>query len=357
MKITTFCKSIVLICFLFVVSCKVAKVEEDNTMAKTDMSRFLGQWSFDIGSERGIPGSVGWIEILKKGEYIDANLMWGKGSVSPVPYIYLADDVLYIGRPSRKMPLNRDDDGGQERSFDLPTWLEIKIDDENLTGYQQSPKLSGIGVAFDRIKGRKLPDVLSAPDLSKLKFDEPVNLVKNHNDLTGWVVVGQNVTNGWSVTEGVITNNPVQKEGTQHIDYGNLRTEQSFEDFNLRFEVKVPKHSNSGVYLRGMFEVQIVDSYERPLNIHNSMGAIYSRIKPVVKAEKPSETWQAMDITYVNRHVTVKLNGTTIIDNQPVHGPTGGAIISDISLPGPICLQGDHGAVSYRNLILTPIIK
>jgi hypothetical protein len=76
-----------------------------------------------------------------------------------------------------------------------------------------------------------------------------------------------------------------------------------------------------------------------------------------VSAEKPAGSWQNMDITLCDRHVTVILNGKTIIDNQPVYGPTGGAIISDVFAKGPIYLQGDHGKVLYRNMVLTPIEK
>ncbi|HOU31116.1 MAG TPA: DUF1080 domain-containing protein, partial [Bacteroidales bacterium] len=151
-------------------------------------------------------------------------------------------------------------------------------------------------------------------------------------------------------------NDPVQPEGQPRIRYGNIRTEQEFEDFNLKLEVNIPQGSNSGIYLRGMYEVQVMDSYKRPLDSHN-MGALYSRITPTVSAEKPAGEWQTLDITLCDRHLTVILNGVKIIDNQPVYGPTGGAIKSDVFSPGPIYLQGDHGKVMYRNIVLTPIIK
>ena len=105
-----------------------------------------------------------------------------------------------------------------------------------------------------------------------------------------------------------------------------------------------------------MYEIQVVDSYKKELDPHN-MGAVYSRITPVVAAEKPAGEWQTLDITLYKRHATVILNGVKIIDNQPVYGPTGGAVQSDVFAPGPIYLQGDHGNVSYRNIVLTPIVK
>jgi hypothetical protein len=98
-----------------------------------------------------------------------------------------------------------------------------------------------------------------------------------------------------------------------------------------------------------------MDSYGKDLDPHN-MGGLYSRITPSEAAEKPAGEWQRMDITLFQRHVTVKLNGKKIIDNQPVKGVTGGALTSDQFSPGPILLQGDHGRVSYRNIVLTPIV-
>jgi hypothetical protein len=100
----------------------------------------------------------------------------------------------------------------------------------------------------------------------------------------------------------------------------------------------------------------MAESHEKPLDSHN-MGALYSRIKPSVAAERPVGEWQTIDITLVDRHLTVILNGTTIIDNQPVLGCTGGALTSDESLPGPIYLQGDHTDVDYRKMVLTPVVK
>ena len=74
-----------------------------------------------------------------------------------------------------------------------------------------------------------------------------------------------------------------------------------------------------------------------------------------IAAEKPAGEWQLLDITLCQRHLTVILNGKKIIDNQPVKGVTGGALSSDDFSPGPIYLQGDHGKVSYRNMVLTPV--
>jgi hypothetical protein len=154
----------------------------------------------------------------------------------------------------------------------------------------------------------------------------------------------------------VLINRTHHEEGKPRIAHTNIRTEREFEDFNLTLEARTLKNSNSGIYLRGIYEVQVFESYGRPVDSHN-MGAIYSRICPTVAAEKPIGEWQTLDITLVDRHVTVILNGRTIIDNQPLLGCTGGALWSDPLRPGPIYLQGNHSDIDYRNIMLRPVVK
>src|SRR6185436_10310678 len=110
--------------------------------------------------------------------------------------------------------------------------------------------------------------------------------------------------------------------------FGNLRTEREFEDFNLKLEAKLPEKGNSGIYLRGIYEVQVADSFNRPPDSHG-IGGVYSRITPTSNPAKPPGEWQTFDITLVDRHATVVLNGVKIIDNQPLMGCTGGALWSD----------------------------
>lgn len=326
------------------------KTEPVEVPVKDDVSSFLGQWTIDING-----GGVGWLEVRQENGYIDADLLWGGGSVLPVPYVYVAGNTLIVGRNEKKDVRLKDENGNETRAHLFPTWVEIQRDGEDIRGIYLRPKSGGVGLDSTLIKGRKLPDVPPAPDLSKVKFGEPVQLF-NGKDLTGWKLVEENKANGWSVIDGVLVNDPVQKEGSPHINYGNLRTEKEFEDFNIKMEVNVPENGNSGVYLRGRHEIQVSDTYGRPLNPHN-MGALYSRVTPSVNAEKKANEWQTLEITLCDRHVTVLLNGINIIDNKPVYGPTGGALTSDVFAPGPIYLQGDHRKVAYRNIVLTPIVK
>ena len=130
-------------------------------------------------------------------------------------------------------------------------------------------------------------------------------------------------------------------------------TKQKFTDFKLHAEFRYPKGSNSGVYLRGRYEVQVEDNYGKDPESH-LIGGVYGFLTPSSNpAKKPGE-WQTYDITLVGRTVTVLLNGERVIDRQVIPGITGGALDSDEGLPGPIMLQGDHGPVEFRKLTLTP---
>ena len=317
--------------------------------ARTDISEFLGQWTMDIEG-----GSVGWLEVRNEDGYLDADVLWGGGSVLPVSNVFLAKDQVLMVQRSNNVVRKSDENKNPVKTQLVTSWMEITKNGDKIEGILLSPRRNGLSVDTTLFTGTKLPAVPPAPDLSVVKYGEPVSLF-NGRDLTGWKLINEKQVNGFKVIDGMLVNDPVQKEGEAHISYGNLRTEQEFEDFNLKLEVNVPAGSNSGVYLRGLYEIQVMDSYKKELDPHN-MGAVYSRIKPVTAAEKPAGEWQSFDITLCKRHATVILNGVKIIDNQPIYGPTGGAIQSDVFAPGPIYLQGDHGKVSYRNILLTPVV-
>lgn len=309
---------------------------------------FLGMWGMDIEG-----GGVAWLNIHEKQGFLDGELLWIGGSVIPVSDIYLVDEHTLVVTRTDEQILKKDN-LTTERTH-IRTWtLRITKTDDEITGTMSGPSWDGTGEQINHFTGRRMPPVGPKPDLKTLTYGKAIKLF-NGKDMNDWRPVNPNQPNGFEVVNGTIRNNPVQPETGAHLYYGNLRTEQEFGDFNLKLEVNVPKGNNSGVYLRGLYEIQVVDSYGLELDSHN-MGALYSRITPSEGAEKQGGEWQTLDITLVDRHVSVILNGKKIIDNQAVDGPTGGAISSDVFAPGPICLQGDHGNVAYRNIVLTPIL-
>jgi len=304
---------------------------------------FYGMWTLDIED-----GSVGWLGVNEESGFLDADLLWQGGSVVPVSSVYFKDDHTLVVTRTNNMRRN------ENRSHVMTQTFTFERTGNNVTGTLTSPSRDGMNMTTRKFTGWRLADPGTAPDLSKVKFGTPVRLF-NGKDLTGWRLINPNQTNGFKVINGDLVNDPVSPEG-QRVSFGNLRTDAEFEDFKLTLEVNIPDGSNSGVYLRGIYEIQVVDSYGKELDPHN-MGALYSRITPSEAAEKPAGEWQSMEIILCDRHLTVVLNGKNIIDNKPVYGPTGGAMHADVCIPGPIYLQGDHGKVSYRNLVITPILK
>ena len=133
----------------------------------------------------------------------------------------------------------------------------------------------------------------------------------------------------------------------------NLVSDQSFNDFKLHIEFKYPKGSNSGVYLRGRYEVQIADNAGLdPSSI--LFGGIYGFLTPTENMAKAAGVWQSYDITLIGRRVSIVANGKPIIIDQAIPGITGGALDSNEGEAGPFLIQGDHGPVEYRNIIVTP---
>ena len=317
------------------------------TSIASSANPFVGNWALTLPG-----GGAGWLGVTEDGGALKGSVLWGGGSVLPVSSVAVEDGKLIVTRVSQA---KGKDKSGKAISRKITETITATLDGDNLK--LLTVKCGEGGKEFGRAEfaGKRIPPVPPAPDLSKVKFGEPIELF-NGKDLTGWKVLNPNAPNGWSVKDGIMDNNAPQEEGKPHKGYVNLRTERQFEDFNLKLEVCVPKGGNSGVYLRGIYEVQVCDSFGKPLDAHN-MGGIYSRICPTVAAEKPAGEWQAMDMTLVDRHVTVILNGKKIIDNQPVLGCTGGALTSDEFKPGPIYLQGDHTSVQYRNIVLRPVMK
>jgi hypothetical protein len=208
----------------------------------------------------------------------------------------------------------------------------------------------------DAFTGTKIPPVPTIPpDLSKVRFGLPIALL-NGRDLTGWKPYETDKKMGWSIQDGDLVNTTPKTDFSATGAYANLRTNAVFEDFWLHVEFNIGEARNSGIYLRGMYEAQVVDRNSR-MQGKQGVGAIFGRIGPMKNAGKEGGTWQAYDLTLVDRHITVILNGEKVIDNQPVSGPTAGAVFTNPTKPGPIYLQGDHTSVKYRNMYLAPVVK
>jgi len=304
--------------------------------------QFLDRWALTLPNDR-----AGWLEITRQDGWYEGSILWGGGSVVPLASVYFDDGKLHA---TRIREVKRELDDGTERVQRFTETIIAEVDGDELKLQRINPRNDGRGVEKESFTGQRVPPLPPRPDLDAVQFGDPIELF-NGEDLTGWQLIESDAANGWKAMDGHLVNRP--EGGGRH---GNLRTEAEFEDFNITLETNVPQGGNSGVYLRGIYEVQVADSYDQPPSVQ-SMGSLYSRIQPSSNPSKPPGEWQSLDITLVDRHVTVVLNGETIIDNQPVEGCTGGALWSDETRPGPIFLQGDHGPADFRNVVLRPVVR
>jgi len=176
------------------------------------------------------------------------------------------------------------------------------------------------------------------------KKGAPIQLF-NGKDLSGWkgLVPGAEVK--WSVVDGVLRNAPPTTD---------IISEQKFWNFEAHIDFRIVEHSNSGIGLRGRYEIQILDDYGRPPNTHGA-GALYSRIAPSVNASKPAGEWQSYDIRLVGRTLTVVHNGQKVLDKVQVDGLTAIAENSEEAEPGPFIIQGDHSYVEIKSFVVTPL--
>jgi len=198
-----------------------------------------------------------------------------------------------------------------------------------------------------RIGGRTLPwTAVRSPRLERpapTRWGAPVVLFDG-TDLSAWAHRTADCGPCWLVSDGVLRVAP---------PCDDLVSRERFTDFRLHAEFRVQPGGDSGIWLRGRYEIQIRDGVgaEAPSGV---TGSIYRFLAPSSDASRPVREWQELDATLVGRHVTVALNGTTIMDDQEIPGITGGALDSDEGAPGPIVLQGTEGEVWFRNVVVTP---
>ncbi len=170
----------------------------------------------------------------------------------------------------------------------------------------------------------------------------------NGKDLTGWKLRNPSGHNSWSVLPGGVLKNTVEK-GTHGTD---LLTEKKFKNFTVKYEFMTPDGSNSGFYLRGRHEIQILGDYAEGKASKTCNGSLYNFKAPDKFVTKPGGEWQTAEATMIGNRITVILNGVKVHDNVECNQGTGGQIDNNVDEPGPILLQGDHGTVSFRKIEL-----
>lgn len=285
-----------------------------------------GYWDLVVADTEGAYPS--WLEVLNSGNSTLVGRFVGRfGSARPISRVEWRDGVLRFAIPPQ----------WEQGEDDLR--LEARMEQDRLVGTIVDPDGSSrqfTGVRAPALRRAQQP-VWGKPDT-----------LFNGRDLDGWTTdgTGGGRANNWTVRNGVLTNTTGGG--------ANLMTTRKFDDFRLRLEFRYPPGGNSGVYLRGRHEVQVEDNAERDWPLSTEIGGVYGFLTPSENASSGPNQWQTYDITLIGRRVTIVLNGKTVIADQVIPGITGGALDSDEGAPGPILLQGDHTAVEYRNIVLTP---
>ena len=293
------------------------------TASSTDSSvaPFLGRWDLILKApDRDYPS---WLEIRQEDGQLKAQMVGRWGNARPLPKVEVSDGQITFVSPK------------EEEGSKVDLVFQGKLIGKTLTGTVNGP--DGKTWQWAGVK---------APALERTgtpKWGKPIQLF-NGKDLTGWKMSAPGPP-VWTVQNGTL------------VSPGNgpeLISDSKFQDFKLHLEFNCGKDSNSGVYIRGRYEVQIETESEAEPPSHHT-GGVYGFLSPSPELPRTPDVWQTFDITLIGRRVTIVRNGTTVIDNQEIPGITGGAVDSREAMPGPIYLQGsEKGHVAFRNIVITP---
>jgi hypothetical protein len=282
----------------------------------------VGRWDLTVQGPAGDDPS--WLEVTRSGRSALVGRFVGRvGSARPIGHVEYRDGVLRFAIPP------------QWEQGDGDLRVEGRLQGDGLAGELTTP--SG---ERHRWTAKRAPSLRrdAAP-----RWGEPVRLF-NGRDLSGWRTDPAAAEDHWQAADGVLRNGAAG---------ANLVTIGTFTDFELRLQFRYPPGGNSGVYLRGRYEVQIEDNGDAdPTRL--SIGGVYGFLEPNEAPGTRAGEWNTCEIRLAGRRVTVVVNGKTLIADRPIPGITGGALDSDEGAPGAIMLQGDHGPIEYRDIVITP---
>jgi hypothetical protein len=278
-----------------------------------------GRWDLSLNnSGKTYPA---WLEVRHSGLHTLVGQYVGQGgSARPISKINFTDGIVNFSIPPQW------DTASNDMVFDAT------YQDDSLTGTIIEPD----GKKFT-LTGVRAPSLRKS---SEPVWGQQIKLFDG-TDLKGWHTSG---VNQWKVENGILRS---------PASGSNIISDRVFNDFKLHIEFRYPAGSNSGVYLRGRYEIQIVDSKGLEPS-RDLLGAIYGFLPPTEMMARGAGEWQSYDVTLVGRLVTLVVNGKMVICSQEIPGITGGALNSHEGEPGPLMMQGDHGPIDFRNILITP---
>lgn len=292
--------------------------------AASQQQGFLGRWNLTGTGEDA--NRIYWLEVTEQSGQLSGKFLNRGGSPVSLAVVKVENTELIF-----QMAPGRNNQPGTE--------FHAKLQGDKLVGSHQERDrtINWVGVR---------PPKWPASDANaKHKYGKPVELFDGKS-IDAFDYQPSQYPIKWAVEDGILTNAPPTR---------NLISKQKFKDFRIQAEYKLDQRSNSGIYLRGRYELQVLDDYGKPPEEHGHM-AIYAWVAPRVNASKPAGEWQTMEAVIVGNRVTVTLNGQKVHDNAEIQAITGGALDADELAPGPILIQGDHTKVSFRRITVTPIL-
>ena len=289
------------------------------TMAADDKA-FLGRWTLMSSGDR--PGAY-WLEVKEEGGKLSALFLNRGGHPTPGENVRVEGDELIFLHGTGNQP--KAEFRGKLAGDKLTATL--KRGDQTLA-----------------LNGGKAPVWPPSNANGNHTYGKPVVLFDGKS-LDAFGVQNPTVPMNWSIEEGVLTNG-------EHAN--NLVSKDKFKDFKLNAEYKVGPGTNSGIYIRGRYELQVLDEFGKPTFERGHMS-IYGWKAADVNASKPAGEWQEMEAIVVGNHVTVTHNGKRVHDNAVLQAITGGALDNNELAPGPLMIQGDHSKVWFRKIVITPI--
>ena len=290
---------------------------------------FAGRWDLNVTPATGTPYPQ-WMEITDAGGKVDGRIQPRGGAVRPIVAAKMDGGhlIVTVADATPRGPAT--------------TW-DLTVEGDKLSGVEKRGDAAGPQIAGVRAPAlkRPMPKAWTAP--------EPIFSGK---DLKGWEPIGNVQNSKWVARNGELVNDNPEVEGQRGPGAANIKTTRKFDDFKLHIEVNCPEHGNSGIYLRGRYEIQV--GTEGGTIPSHEMGAVYGHIAPAGNIGNKLGQWTSFDITLVGRTLTVVRDGVTIHDKVELPGPTGGALDSKEAEPGPFFLQGDHhGVIQYRNITIS----
>ncbi len=303
-------------------------------------TNFNGRWNITVPAESR--SRAWWLEVSGAGtanvtgRFVGAP---GGGMYEPEEMSVENGELVFVFNRRYDVP---GDDTPWEKKPDRRAVYRARLVDGKLQG---TFEVEGYPATRLDWTGERAP-VITDKDDGTWKEGGPVELF-NGKDVSGWqpMVAGKEL--GWVVEKGILTNIPPAN---------NLVSDQKFWNFKLHAEYRLVEGSNSGIGLRGRYEVQILDDYGKEPS-KQGHGAIYYRIVPSENACLPPGQWQTLDVTLIGRDVTVVLNGKKVIDKAEIEGLTAMGHDPHEDQPGPISIQGDHRKVEIRKLVVTALVK